>query len=77
MITFVTVTKRPSEEVRAYLSSLGKRGGKKGGKKAAENMTPEERIERAKKAAAAVKMTRKERQERAKKAAATRWHGKK
>lgn len=40
-------------EVLEYLKSLGKAYGKLGGKKAANNMTPEERTARAKKAAAA------------------------
>ena len=40
---------------RDFFKQAGKRGGKLGGKKAAENMTPEERSERAKKAVSARK----------------------
>jgi len=52
------MAKRIPPEALAYLKSLGKYG-KLGGKKAAENMTPEERSERAKTAslAAAKKRT--------------------
>ena len=39
--------------LRAYFQDLGRRGGAKGGKAAARNMTPQQRVERAKKAVAA------------------------
>jgi hypothetical protein len=53
------MAKRMPPEVLEYLRKLGKSYGKLGGKKAAENMTPEERSARAKKAslAAAKKRT--------------------
>jgi len=44
---------RMPPEVLEYLRKVGKAYGSKGGKTAAKNMTPEERIERAKKASAA------------------------
>jgi hypothetical protein len=42
-----------SMEIRQYMSRMGKKGGAKGGKTAASNMTPAQRQERARKAAAA------------------------
>jgi hypothetical protein len=38
-------------EVRAAMAEIARKFGKQGGKKAAQNMTPEERTARAKKAA--------------------------
>ena len=40
-------------EVRAAMTEIARKFGKQGGKKAAENMTPEQRTARAKKAAKA------------------------
>lgn len=37
--------------LREFFQELGRRGGSKGGKAAARNMTPQERTERARKAA--------------------------
>jgi hypothetical protein len=53
------MAKRMPKEVAEYLQKLGQTYGKLGGKTAAENMTPEERSARAKKAseAAAKKRT--------------------
>ena len=53
--------KRMPQEVLEYLQSIGKKYGKFGGKTAAKNMTPKERLARAKKAsmAAAKKRTEK------------------
>jgi hypothetical protein len=52
-------------EALAYLRGLGKKFGSLGGKTAARNMTPEERLARAKKAsAAAARKRRVERLER-------------
>lgn len=45
--------KKLPEEALEFFRKQGAKGGKLGGKKAAEQMTPEERTERAKKAAAA------------------------
>lgn len=42
-----------SETVRKVMQEMGRKGGRIGGKRAAEAMTPEQRTERAKKAAAA------------------------
>jgi hypothetical protein len=55
------MNKRMPKEVLEYLKRMGKAYGKLGGKAAAENMTPEERSARAKKAsmAAAQKRTAK------------------
>jgi hypothetical protein len=39
-----------SDEMRAYFSKLGKKGGKKGGAARASAMTPEQRSEGARKA---------------------------
>jgi len=53
------MAKRMPAEVLEYLREIGQKFGKQGGKKAAQNMTPEERKARAKKAseAAAKKRT--------------------
>ena len=55
----MSMKKRMPPEVLEYLRSMGKAYGKKGGKASAENMTPEQRSARAKKAsqAAAEKRT--------------------
>ncbi len=42
-----------SEEVRRYMSELGKRGGKKGGEKRGRILTKEQRVKIAKKGAKA------------------------
>ncbi|MCZ2153791.1 MAG: hypothetical protein LC114_07815 [Bryobacterales bacterium] len=49
------MAKRPKipKEVREWFRQVGVEGGRRGGLKAAANMTPEQRIARAKKAAAA------------------------
>ena len=44
---------RVTKPVREFFQELGRRGGSKGGRRAALNMTPEERHERAVKAAQA------------------------
>ena len=44
---------RVSQELHRFFSRIGKRGGKVGGKRTAERMTPEQRKERARKAALA------------------------
>ena len=44
---------RVSQELHRFFSRIGKRGGKVGGKRAAARMTPEQRKERARKAALA------------------------
>jgi hypothetical protein len=56
------VAKRIPPEALAYLQSLGKKFGSLGGKTATRNMTPEERLARAKKASNAA--ARKRRAER-------------
>jgi hypothetical protein len=43
--------KKPTKELRAYLSQLGKKGGKKGGLERAKRLTEERRKEIALKAA--------------------------
>jgi hypothetical protein len=67
--------KSPPVEVTEFFRAIGRKFGASGGKAAAENMTAQERIARAKKASAAAKrtMTKKERIERAQKAAAARY----
>jgi len=44
--------KEINQAVSAYLAELGRKGGKIGGKRSLETMTPEQRTERAKLAAA-------------------------
>jgi hypothetical protein len=50
------------EELRAYFSQMGKMGGSKGGKTTASRMTPQQRIERAKKAVQARERKRRQRE---------------
>ena len=70
-------TKKVDPAVSAYLASLGKKGGEKGGKRSLETMTPEERSERAKKAAAKSAEVRSKKAAAKKKAASKRTGSKK
>jgi len=54
------MAERMPPEVLEYLRRVGRAYGSNGGKTAAKNMTPEERIERAKKASAAAAKKRTE-----------------
>jgi hypothetical protein len=45
------IVMEPEDEKNPHAVELGRLGGRKGGKATAENMTPEERSERARKAA--------------------------
>ena len=78
------------EEIRQAASAMGRKGGKSRSeaklaavreniKKATASLTPEQRLERAKKAsrAAAASMTPEQKKERARKAVAARWAKKK
>ncbi|MFL5662385.1 MAG: hypothetical protein ACJ8BW_13705 [Ktedonobacteraceae bacterium] len=51
-INLEEMKKEIDKAVSAYLASLGRKGGKIGGKRSLETMTPEQRTERAKIAAA-------------------------
>jgi hypothetical protein len=50
--------KRLPDDVLAFFRRTGAKGGKIGGKRSLETMTPEERVERAKKASAAAAQKR-------------------
>jgi hypothetical protein len=54
----MNMAKRMPPEVLDYLRSMGKAYGKMGGKKSAQNLTPEERSARAKKASIAAAQKR-------------------
>ena len=54
-----TGKKKIPPELSEYFSQMGRKGGKIGGKRSLETMTPEQRVERAKKASAKAAAARK------------------